>query len=392
MAAAHTMIKTTPKREPGTGRWEKGSSGNPAGRPRGSKNRATIFQASIAGISENDPDARVQMTKEEALQGDRWARKFLLDRRFPRLKDRLIQLRLPDIRSERDAVVAYKRIYQAVTRGQITLAETKAFDELVSRRLRYLRQRGQPNVARERSHQDETMEDPEWQFDPFEGNEDLGLFETSSDRVPNDRPQAKLDAELPPERISELTGPAAQAASLPTQGERWESAEENARKEAESSQSETRAPGLQSNPKSRAGLLPTQPEPRAATIKREQTGSGAGEPLAILASRESSKALERSGSEERNQAMQPGKLIATDSRRQNESIRCSNGTPATPVLAPGPRVGRPEPVPAAAANLLSLAPTPPVDKHAEEELARLRRRVGRLNGVKVGGHDFVFLV
>lgn len=406
-----TIIKPSSKRAPGTGHWEKGSSGNPAGRPRGSRNRANVFLEAIGGMAQDDLEELLQKTTELAKQGERWALKLVIDRRLPRLKGRLIQLRLPRIRSERDAVIAYDRIYQAVTRGEITIAEALAFDELVSRRLSCLRQRGQADIARYRSHNEESIEDPEWEFQPLEDDENLPVGAVFSVQLPNDCPQAIEDvgaphveeyadpgigntdqpqsecaselhamtAALTPAQISQLTNPADPEADSLTHAQSAESIKENPGEEEHSRQSAKQPTGPDSGRNSRAEFLPKKPEPVDAGRQREQTERAAGQESPILQSSPSSDPLASAVTKDGN-AAQPGELLPTHSPRRNESTVHSHGAPATPAPAPSER--KPEPAP----------PPPPVDPRAAAEAARLRRPVGRLAGARADGTDFGFLI
>jgi len=169
----YPIVTTTKKRQPGTGRWEKGTSGNPAGRPRGSKNKASLFHQSLSGDEE---EALFQKTKALALDGNLWALKFLMERISPRPKDRLIQLSLPNIQTERDIAAALKKIFKAVTTGEITPAEGKALDDLVSRRRRGLHSRSQTPVPLHRNHDDEGMREVDSVEDvmPFDDDDDDG--------------------------------------------------------------------------------------------------------------------------------------------------------------------------------------------------------------------------
>src|SRR5579863_6011077 len=98
-------IVTPPEREPGTGRWIKGSSGNPAGRARGCRNKSTILRKVV---SEAEFEVIFQTTKEHALRGEKWTIKSLLACCLPRPKERSVDVSFRDIKSERDAIAAGK--------------------------------------------------------------------------------------------------------------------------------------------------------------------------------------------------------------------------------------------------------------------------------------------
>lgn len=96
--------------------FEKGVSGNPAGRPPGSRNRGTeIAQALLDGEAE----ALARKCIELALDGDRISLKFCLERLVPR-RPRAVALDLPVIASTADLAPAIAAIAQAVATGGLT--------------------------------------------------------------------------------------------------------------------------------------------------------------------------------------------------------------------------------------------------------------------------------
>ena len=113
MAAKHLQKQ----RGRGAGRpFEKGVSGNPAGRPPGSRNRGTeIAQALLDGEAE----ALARKCIELALDGDRISLKFCLERLVPR-RPRAVALDLPVIASTADLAPAIAAIAQAVATGGLT--------------------------------------------------------------------------------------------------------------------------------------------------------------------------------------------------------------------------------------------------------------------------------
>ena len=102
------------------GRFRKGQSGNPAGRPKGSLNRATIMaQALIDGQSEPLTQTLIQM----ALERDPVAMRLSMERILPPRKDRPVRFQLRPIGSARDAAEAQSDIAAAVSSGRMTPTE-----------------------------------------------------------------------------------------------------------------------------------------------------------------------------------------------------------------------------------------------------------------------------
>jgi hypothetical protein len=72
--------------------YEKGQSGNPAGRPPGSRNKATLLAESIF---EGEAENIIRMAIDKAREGDVTAIRLCLERVFPRLRDRATVFDLP---------------------------------------------------------------------------------------------------------------------------------------------------------------------------------------------------------------------------------------------------------------------------------------------------------
>ena len=63
-------------------KFTKGQSGNPAGRPVGSKNKCTQFRE----LLEDDLSALVSVLRDKALEGDMNAMRLLLERLVPKVQ------------------------------------------------------------------------------------------------------------------------------------------------------------------------------------------------------------------------------------------------------------------------------------------------------------------
>jgi hypothetical protein len=101
------------------GRFPKGQSGNPAGRPAGSRNAATeMAQALLDG----EADALVRKCVELALDGNATALKLCLERLVPR-RGRLATLDMPRIDSPADIPSALGAIVGAAASGAIAAVD-----------------------------------------------------------------------------------------------------------------------------------------------------------------------------------------------------------------------------------------------------------------------------
>src|SRR5215471_5607706 len=124
----------TPRRGRGRGRpFRKGQSGNPAGRPRGSTNRAT---RAAELLLDGEAAALTRKAVEMALAGDQAALRLCLERTVAPRRERSVELALPPIRSATDILSAIKVVTGAVGRGAITPSEGVALSNMIETFLR----------------------------------------------------------------------------------------------------------------------------------------------------------------------------------------------------------------------------------------------------------------
>jgi hypothetical protein len=95
------------------------SDGN-AGRPKGSRNKATI---AIEGLLEGQAEALTQTAISKALGGDSIALRLCMDRIAPPMKDKPIVFALPQMLDAMDASKAAGSVLSAVSDGTITPIE-----------------------------------------------------------------------------------------------------------------------------------------------------------------------------------------------------------------------------------------------------------------------------
>ena len=112
--------------------FEKGRSGNPGGRRRGSRNRATVAAAALlAGESE----ALTRKAVEMALAGDPTAMRLCMERVLPPCRERTVKFSLPSIDgtltgetcgpSTHDVSLAMNAVTSALAQGEITPGEAE---------------------------------------------------------------------------------------------------------------------------------------------------------------------------------------------------------------------------------------------------------------------------
>ena len=130
----------TDKRKPPAARWQKGQSGNPAGRKRGSINVATRLRRMI------DVEALVAKLHETAMKGNTRAAELLLDRALPSLRPVAEAIELPGLKDAATLTAKAERIVELAAEGKVspdiatallsaiaTLAKAHEIDELTRR-------------------------------------------------------------------------------------------------------------------------------------------------------------------------------------------------------------------------------------------------------------------
>ncbi|MCP5507441.1 MAG: hypothetical protein H7A37_03960 [Chlamydiales bacterium] len=112
----------------GLGQFQKGQSGNPKGKAKGTKNRSTLAAEQLL---HGDLDNICRRLVEEALIGNMQAIKLVLDRILPPKRDRAIDIKLPKLQTADDAVNAMSLIIDAVGSGNITPSEGESISRVV---------------------------------------------------------------------------------------------------------------------------------------------------------------------------------------------------------------------------------------------------------------------
>jgi Family of unknown function (DUF5681) len=118
--------------------FEKGRSGNPAGRRRGSRNRST--QAAQL-LLEGEAEALTRKAVELALGGDPAALRLCLDRLIAPHRERLVPLALPRMRNPGDLAGVMEAIAAAVARGVLAPGEAAELAKVVETCIRSIETR-----------------------------------------------------------------------------------------------------------------------------------------------------------------------------------------------------------------------------------------------------------
>jgi hypothetical protein len=122
-------------RRDGSGRFAPGCSGNPAGKRKGTRNRATLL---AAALRDGEGEAAARTIIDKAVSGDAVAARFCLTLLSPRPRGRAIALDLPDGARPADVDAAYDVTLAAMAAGEITPDEALIVTKVLDGRLRAL--------------------------------------------------------------------------------------------------------------------------------------------------------------------------------------------------------------------------------------------------------------
>jgi Family of unknown function (DUF5681) len=108
--------------------FEKGQSGNPAGKPKGARHKTTLLAEKLMA---DDAEAVVVAVINAAKGGDMTACRIILERIAPARRDNLVTFELPKIERPADAVAAGAAVLAAVAEGDLTPGEAADIYKLV---------------------------------------------------------------------------------------------------------------------------------------------------------------------------------------------------------------------------------------------------------------------
>ena len=108
--------------------FKPGQSGNPAGKPKGTRNATTL---ALEALLDGQASALTQKAINLALAGDMAALRLCLDRILPPRKDSPVAFDLPEIKTLNDAVPAMGALVKAVGQGDLTPTEAAELTKMV---------------------------------------------------------------------------------------------------------------------------------------------------------------------------------------------------------------------------------------------------------------------
>lgn len=112
-------------------RFKPGQSGNPKGRPQGSRHKSTL--AALV-LLEGQVEQLTQKCIDAALEGDTVAMRLCLERLVPTAKDRTIRLDLPSTATIEGVGQAFDVVMVALAEGEVAPSEASTIAAILEKR------------------------------------------------------------------------------------------------------------------------------------------------------------------------------------------------------------------------------------------------------------------
>ena len=111
------------------GKFKKGASGNPAGKPKGVKHKATTMALLLM---ESEAEAVIKTVIDAAIGGDMTAAGIIISRLVSPAKDRPVDISLPQIKTTDDLQQFTAALLDAVSSGRIQPSEAEKISKIAS--------------------------------------------------------------------------------------------------------------------------------------------------------------------------------------------------------------------------------------------------------------------
>ena len=109
------------------GRFQRGQSGNPSGKPKGARHKTTLLAEKLM---QDDAEKIVKAVIDATQKGDMTAARIVLDRIAPARRDNPVSFELPKIENAADAAKGMSAILDAVAAGDMTPSEANEVSRL----------------------------------------------------------------------------------------------------------------------------------------------------------------------------------------------------------------------------------------------------------------------
>jgi hypothetical protein len=117
------------RRKPGGRPFQPGQSGNPAGKPKGTRNRSTLI---FEGLLDKAGPKLIRRAIKLAMDGDAGVMRALLPLLLPPRRDRGVQFPLPPIESAEDALRASQMILDGCASGVLSPVEAAELSKVLA--------------------------------------------------------------------------------------------------------------------------------------------------------------------------------------------------------------------------------------------------------------------
>src|SRR5215475_1721244 len=129
MRAARGGFCPSQRKENQIMQFQKGQSGNPAGRPRGSRNKTTVL---LQNLLEGEAEAIARKAIDMAKDGDMAAIRVCMDRLASIRRKDPIAFELPPVDKASDSVKALAAVVAAVAAGDVTTSEAAEMAKIIN--------------------------------------------------------------------------------------------------------------------------------------------------------------------------------------------------------------------------------------------------------------------
>lgn len=137
--AARSKTEAAEKKHAGSrdraGHFMPGVSGNPNGRPKGSRNKTTLL---VEALLEDEAESLTRALIGKALAGSTHAMELVFARIAPVRRDRHLEITLPGIETIGDLALAHARVITAVAAGEVSPAEGRDLSALLDQSRRFI--------------------------------------------------------------------------------------------------------------------------------------------------------------------------------------------------------------------------------------------------------------
>jgi hypothetical protein len=113
--------------------FQPGRSGNPSGKPRGTKSKSTQLIERLVTGNPADVKQIIDVVVRAAKAGEPWAAQEILKRIWPVPRSRLVKFPFPELATIEDVRRAMDAVTSAVSNGILTIEEAAGLADIISK-------------------------------------------------------------------------------------------------------------------------------------------------------------------------------------------------------------------------------------------------------------------